>query len=77
MNKIDAVYDYKVIQDSSKKSYTSGEIEDMIAYFQNRYEKLSNILKRRPELKVTQKINEIDDNADQSLNIQRTYIFRY
>lgn len=69
MNKIDAVYDYKVIQDSSKKSYTSGEIEDMIAYFQNRYEKLSNILKRRPELKVTQKINEIDDNADQSLNM--------
>ena len=34
----------------------------MIAYFQNRYEKLSKILSQRPELKMTQKVNEIQDN---------------
>lgn len=60
--KTNVKYDFEVIQDSSNKSYTSGEIEDMIAYFNSRYEKLSKILRRRPELKVTQKINSISDS---------------
>ena len=53
---------YKVIQDTSNKSYTSGDIGNLIEYFQNRYKKLSNILSKRPELRTWQKINEITEN---------------
>ena len=58
--KTNVKYDFKVIQDSSNKSYTSGEIGDLIAYFQSRYEKLSKILKQRPELKTTTKVADIE-----------------
>ena len=54
-------YDFKIIQDSSNKSYTSGEIGDLISYFQSRYEKLSKILKQRPDLKMTTKVADIED----------------
>ena len=59
--KINVEYDFEVIQDSSNKSYTSGEIGDLITYFQSRYEKLSKILKQRPELKMTTKVADIED----------------
>ena len=59
--KINVEYDFEVIQDSSNKSYTSGEIGDLIAYFQSRYEKLSKILKHRPELKATTKVADIEN----------------
>ena len=35
---------FKVLKDTSNKSYTSGEIGNLIEYFQNRYKKLSGIL---------------------------------
>ena len=53
---------FKVLQDTSNKSYTSGEIGNLIEYFQNRYKKLSDILSKRPELRTWQKINEITEN---------------
>ena len=53
---------FKVLKDTSNKSYTSGDIGNLIEYFQNRYHKLSNILSKRPELRTWQKINEITDN---------------
>ncbi|MCL2114808.1 MAG: DNA-directed DNA polymerase II small subunit [Methanobrevibacter sp.] len=56
-------FDFKVIQDTSKKSYTSGEISNLVSYFNNRYEKLSNILSKRPELKIHQKISDITDDT--------------
>ncbi len=59
--KTNVKYDFKVIQDSSNKSYTSGEIGDLIAYFQSRYNKLSKILKQRPELKTTTKVADIEN----------------
>ena len=59
--KINVEYDFEVIQDSSNKSYTSGEIGDLITYFQSRYEKLSKILKQRPDLKMTTKVADIED----------------
>ena len=43
LEKINVEYDFEVLQDSSNKSYTSGEIGDLITYFQSRYEKLSKI----------------------------------
>ena len=57
-------YDIKIIQDTSKKSYTSGEIENLIAYFKSRYEKLANILSKRPDLRNYTKINDIDDDME-------------
>ena len=53
---------FKVLMDTSNKSYTSGEIGNLIEYFQNRYKKLSGILEKRPELRTWQKINEITEN---------------
>ena len=57
-------YDFKIIQDTSKKSYTSGELENLIAYFKSRYEKLANILSKRPELRSYTKINDIEDGME-------------
>lgn len=52
-------FDFKILQDTSKQSYTSGELTNLITYFNNRYEKISNILSKRPELKISQKIADI------------------
>jgi DNA polymerase II small subunit len=62
--KTDVKYDFKILQDTSKKSYTSGELENLIAYFKSRYEKLANILSKRPDLRNYTKINDIDDSQD-------------
>ncbi len=64
LQKTNVEYDFKIIQDTSKKSYTSGEVENLIAYFKSRYEKLSNILSKRPELRNFTKIADIDDSQD-------------
>jgi len=52
-----------VIQDTTKKSYTSGEIGNLITYFKNRYSKISKILSKRPELKAYQKISDLEEKA--------------
>ena len=62
--KTNVQYDFKIIEDTSKKSYTSGELENLIAYFKSRYEKLANILSKRPELRNYTKIADIDDSQD-------------
>lgn len=62
LNKTNVEYDFEIIQDTSKKSYTSGEVENLISYFQSRYKKLAKILQRRPELKTFQKVSEIEEN---------------
>ncbi|MBE6508458.1 MAG: DNA-directed DNA polymerase II small subunit [Methanobrevibacter sp.] len=66
--KTNVQYDFKIIQDTSKKSYTSGELENLIAYFKSRYEKLANILSKRPELRNFTKIADIDD-AQENLSL--------
>ena len=62
--KTNVEYDFKIIQDTSKKSYTSGELENLISYFKSRYEKLANILSKRPELRNYTKIADIEDSQD-------------
>ncbi|WP_405296287.1 DNA-directed DNA polymerase II small subunit [Methanobrevibacter sp.] len=62
--KTNVEYDFEIIQDTSKKSYTSGELENLIAYFKSRYEKLANILSKRPDLKNYTKIADIDESQD-------------
>ena len=62
--KTNVEYDFKIIQDTSKKSYTSGELENLISYFKSRYEKLANILSKRPELRNYTKIADIDESQE-------------
>ena len=62
--KTNVTYDFKIIQDTSKKSYTSGELENLISYFKSRYEKLANILSKRPELRNYTKVADIDDSQE-------------
>ena len=64
LHKTNVEYDFKIIQDTSKKSYTSGELENLISYFKSRYEKLHNILSKRPELRNTIKVADIDDTQE-------------
>lgn len=64
LQKTNVEYDFKIVQDTSKKSYTSGELENLISYFKSRYEKLEKILSKRPELKNYTKIADIDDSQD-------------
>ena len=44
LEKTNVKYDFEILQDTSKKSYTSGEIENLISYFKSRYDKLAKIL---------------------------------
>ena len=62
--KTNVKYDFKILQDTSKKSYTSGELENLISYFKSRYDKLSNILSKRPELKNFTKIADIGEGQE-------------
>ena len=64
LEKSNVEYDFEIIQDTSKKSYTSGELENLISYFKSRYEKLYNILSKRPELRKPIKVADIDDSQD-------------
>ncbi|MDR1820647.1 MAG: DNA-directed DNA polymerase II small subunit [Methanobrevibacter sp.] len=64
LNSLDADYNFKIIQDTTNKSYTNGEIGNFVSYFTNRFEKLSNILYKRAEFKVPQKIKDIVGSTD-------------
>ncbi len=57
-------FDFHILQDTTKKSYTSGEVKDFITYFNSRYEQLRNILNKRRELKDHRPINRIGKNDD-------------
>jgi DNA polymerase II small subunit len=57
-------FDFHVIQDTSKKSYTNGEIKDFFTYFNSRYHKLKDILDKRGDLKDHRPINKIRKSED-------------
>ncbi|MGZ7134742.1 MAG: DNA-directed DNA polymerase II small subunit [Methanobacterium sp.] len=57
-------FDFEIIQDTSKKSYTNGEIKDFSTYFNSRYHKLKDILDKRNELKDHCPINRIRKSED-------------
>ncbi|MDO8869465.1 MAG: DNA-directed DNA polymerase II small subunit [Methanobacteriaceae archaeon] len=58
-------FNFEIIQDTSKKSYTSGDIKDMISYFNSRYEKIKGILSKRRELKGSISITDIFQTKDE------------
>ena len=57
-------FDFQILRDSSRKSYTNGEIKDFSAYFGSRYHKLKEILQRKKELKTTQTMREAGNMQD-------------
>ncbi len=57
-------FDFEIIQDTSKKSYTNGEIKDFYTYFNSRFQKLKSILDKRNELKDHRPINKIRKSED-------------
>ncbi len=62
LTKSDVNYDnFKILKDTTNQSYTSGEIGNLITYFNSRYEKISNILEKHPEMKTHQKIGELSE----------------
>lgn len=66
---------FKIIKDTSNKSYTNGDIGNLIEYFQSRYNKLSGILSKRPDLRTFQKINELsEEQTDLNLILMITEI---
>ncbi|MDO5850051.1 MAG: DNA-directed DNA polymerase II small subunit [Methanobacteriaceae archaeon] len=66
---------FEILSDTSKQSYTSGEISNLIDYFQDRYNKIAKILSRRPELKLYQKIGDLtDEQTDLNLIVMITDI---
>ncbi|NYB52692.1 MAG: DNA-directed DNA polymerase II small subunit [Methanobacteriaceae archaeon] len=57
-------FDFQILQDASRKSYTNGEIKDLSSYFKNRYHKLKELLVSKRELKDNNTIKEatsVDD----------------
>jgi DNA polymerase II small subunit len=52
-------FDFQIVKDASKKSYTNGEIKDFSAYFNSRYQKLKGILEKKPELRENHPIKDV------------------
>ena len=50
---------FEILTDTTGKSYTSGEVNNIIEYFNSRYNKISKIIKKHPEMKAQQKISDI------------------
>lgn len=60
----DFYFDFKVLKDSNKKSYTSGNIKDMVSYFNSRYRKIKEFLIKRKELNDHFAITDIYQSKD-------------
>ncbi len=57
-------FDFQVIQDATKKSYTNGEIKDFSAYFNNRFQKLKAMLIKKPGLKDSYPMKDVGVRDD-------------
>lgn len=66
--KMDSAFDLEIITDTSGKSYTNGEIRDLSTYFNSRFHKLKDMLKRKQDLKYSQPIQELE-NIQDTVNI--------
>lgn len=63
-NLVNFQHDFQVIQDASKKSYTSGEIKDFSAYFNSRFQKLKSLLIKKPGLKDSYPMKDVGVRDD-------------
>ncbi len=57
-------FDFQIIKDASRKSYTNGEIRDFSAYFGNRYHKLKELLVHKHELRSVYPIRDVENLQD-------------
>ncbi|MBC7100737.1 MAG: DNA-directed DNA polymerase II small subunit [Methanobacteriales archaeon] len=57
-------FDFKIIKDTSMKSYTTGEIKDMGDYFNSRYNKLKEIFLGRGEFRDFLPISSVSPRHD-------------
>ncbi len=53
---------FEILTDTTGMSYTSGEVNNIIEYFNSRYNKLTKIIEKHPEMKAHQKIADIGEN---------------
>ncbi len=61
---LDVPFDFHVIQDATKKSYTNGEIKDFSAYFNNRFQKIKAMLIKKPGLKDSYPMKDVGVRDD-------------
>lgn len=61
---MDLPFDFHVIQDASKKSYTSGEIKDFSAYFNSRFQKIKAMLVKKQGLKDSYPMKDVGVRDD-------------
>lgn len=57
-------FDFQIVKDASKKSYTSGEIKDFSAYFNSRFQKIKGLLSKKGELKESYPIKDLVNMND-------------
>ena len=57
-------FDFQILKDASRKSYTNGEIKDLSSYFKSRYHKLREMLTYKRELKDSRPIKEATNLDD-------------
>jgi DNA polymerase II small subunit len=56
---MDIPFNFQVLQDASKKSYTSGEIKDFTSYFNSRFQKLKKLLLKKPGLRDSYPMKDV------------------
>ena len=61
---MDSQFDFHVIQDASKKSYTSGEIKDFSAYFNSRFQKIKAMLVKKQGFKDSYPMKDVGVRDD-------------
>ncbi len=61
---IDVPFNFQVLQDASKKSYTNGEIKDFTSYFNSRFQKLKAMLLKKPGLRDSYPMKDVGVRDD-------------
>ncbi len=57
-------FEIEILQDTSRKSYTNGEIKDLSSYFKNRFHKLKEMLCHKRELRDVNSVKEATSLED-------------
>jgi DNA polymerase II small subunit len=57
-------FNFQILRDASKKSYTNGEIKDFNSYFSNRYHKIWKLLSKKKELRDFKSVKEAQTSED-------------
>ena len=61
---MDIPFNFEVLQDASKKSYTNGEIKDFTSYFNSRFQKLKALLLKKPGLRDSYPMKDVGVRDD-------------